>query len=155
MVWVVWKAYNEQRSRHGRFDSKIFESANHFWIESNWTAYSNLEASQVPTLTPASKLVFNLPTPQGWKAELIKVTHDHETDALTNTPPSHCYGYIPPGTQLTSLRESLPVVGRIWHETALCLLMYLILTSIASTKFTPQWQAHNWTIARVGTRQHS
>jgi len=33
--------YNEQRSRHGRFDSKIFESANHFRIESNRTADSN------------------------------------------------------------------------------------------------------------------
>jgi len=26
--------------RHGRFDSKIFESAHHFRIESNWAAYS-------------------------------------------------------------------------------------------------------------------
>jgi len=36
-------SYDEQRSRHGRFDSKIFESVNYFRIE------SNLEASQVPT----------------------------------------------------------------------------------------------------------
>jgi len=28
--------------RHGRFDSKIFESAHHFWIESNRAANSNL-----------------------------------------------------------------------------------------------------------------
>ena len=34
-------AYDEQRSRHGRFDSKIFESANPFRIESNRTVDSN------------------------------------------------------------------------------------------------------------------
>jgi len=32
---------NQQRSRHGRFDSKIFESANPFRMESNRTAESN------------------------------------------------------------------------------------------------------------------
>ena len=38
--------------RHGRFDSKIFESAHHFRIESGdrFKFESNLEASQVPSL---------------------------------------------------------------------------------------------------------
>ena len=41
-----------------------------------------------PALTPSSKLVPDLPTPEGWKAELTNApagsqTRDHEFDSLT------------------------------------------------------------------------
>ena len=54
-----------------------------------------------PALTPASKLVFDLPTPEGWKADLTQATRrctsresnsrslDHKSSALTTTPPSN------------------------------------------------------------------
>ena len=53
------------------------------------------------TLTLVSKLVLDLPTPEGWKAELTQATRqcnswesnsrslDHKSDVLTTTPPSH------------------------------------------------------------------
>ena len=41
MVWVVWLSLRRAMGRHGRFDSKIFESAHHFRIESNQAADSN------------------------------------------------------------------------------------------------------------------
>ena len=51
MVWVVWLSLRRASGRHGRFDSKISESANHFRIESHgrFELESNLEASQVPS----------------------------------------------------------------------------------------------------------
>ena len=54
-----------------------------------------------PALTTASKLVLDLPTPKGWKAELTKATRqctgresnlrslDHQSDAVTTTLPSN------------------------------------------------------------------
>ena len=53
-----------------------------------------------PGLTPASKLVLDLPTPEGWKAEFTQGTRqctgrepnsrslDHKSDAITITPPT-------------------------------------------------------------------
>jgi len=46
-----------------------------------------------PALPPASKLVLDLPTPEGWKAVLTgresnSRSLDHKSDALATTPPS-------------------------------------------------------------------
>jgi len=43
-----------------------------------------------PALTPASKLVLDLPTPEGWKAELTyPAMHRPEIELTTTTPPSN------------------------------------------------------------------
>ena len=69
------------------WDHTVLPAARHKWM--------------CPTLTPASKLVLDLPTPEGWKAELTWATQqctgrelnsrslDHMSDALTIMPLSN------------------------------------------------------------------
>ena len=59
-----------------------------------------------PALTPTSKLVLDLPTTEGWKAELTLATRqctgresnlrslDHKSSALTTTPPNNLGGVV-------------------------------------------------------------
>jgi len=59
------------------WDHRVLPATRHKWMR--------------PALTPATKLVLDLPIPEGWKADGGLQSLDHKSYALTTTPPSrHC-----------------------------------------------------------------
>ena len=74
---VIWNLLgtlprlNRQLSKGGKTLSELQVSLaiwDHAWLLATWHKWTR------PALTPAGKLVLDLPTPEGWKAELTSAT---------------------------------------------------------------------------------